>query len=360
MSTLVELPLVQTKLDPRDRPDVAELVDKHGRVARDMRISVTDRCNLRCQYCMPEEGVAFRPTEQILTDAEIVRLMRIGVDLCGIEEIRFTGGEPLMRRSLEKLVEAAANLRTWRGKKLDISLTTNGLGLKHRAQGLADAGLDRVNISMDSATRAGYLKLTRRDRFKDAAEGAVAAVRAGLRPVKLNALLMPGVNESEAPELVRYALRGGYELRFIEFMPLGPRGSWKREQMVTRDDILDLLRPHFDLCHRPERERGASPAEEWDGRPGADHPGGRIGIIGSVTRPFCGDCDRTRLTADGQIRSCLFARSETDLRKMLRGGATDQEIAAVWQAAMWEKQPGHGINDPSFLSPSRPMSAIGG
>ncbi|KWZ73875.1 molybdenum cofactor biosynthesis protein A [Winkia neuii] len=309
---------------------------------------------------MPAEGVSFRPSEQILTDEEIIRLMRIGVGQCGIEEIRFTGGEPLMRRSLEELVAAASQLRSWKGKPLDLSLTTNGLGLKHRAKALAEAGLTRVNISMDSATREGYRKLTRRDRFQDAAAGARAAVEAGLTPVKLNALLMPGVNEDEAPELVRYALKGGYELRFIEFMPLGPRGSWKREQMVTRDDILDKLRPHFDLAHRPERERGPAPAEEWDVMPGANHPGGRIGIIGSVTRPFCGDCDRTRLTADGQIRSCLFARNETDLRSLLRGGATDQEIARVWRLAMWGKQPGHGINDPSFLSPSRPMSAIGG
>ena len=360
MGIALNMPLMQARLDPAKRPDVPVLLDQFGRVARDLRISVTDRCNLRCQYCMPAEGVEFSSPDRILTDDEIKRMIHIGVQQCGIEKIRFTGGEPLMRRSLEELVSYPASLCTWKGTRPDLSMTTNGLGLTHRAEALARAGLQRVNISMDSATRQGYRMMTRRDRFDDAVQGAAAAAQAGLRPVKLNALLMPGVNEDQAPELLRHALRNGYELRFIEFMPLGPRGSWKCEDMITRDDILDTLRPHFDLAHRPDRERGASPAEEWDVMSGADHPSGRFGIIASVTRPFCGECDRTRLTADGNIRTCLFARSETDVRTMMRTGATDEDIAQTWRLAMWGKQPGHGINDPDFLKPRRPMSAIGG
>lgn len=349
---------------PVDRPDDPRLIDRFGRVATDLRVSLTDKCNLRCQYCMPEEGIDPLPGQALLSDVEVNRLVRIGIELLGVREVRYTGGEPLLRKGLERIVSHTAGLRTWDGEHPDISLTTNGLGLKHRAARLKAAGLTRVNLSMDSADRETYATLTRRDRFDDAVAGAAAAAHAGLTPVKLNAVLMPGVNDAGAPDLLLNALINSYELRFIEHMPLGPRGQWKRSEIVTSQDILEMLGKHFTLTARPGTERGASPAELWDVAPGryngVDHPGGSVGIIASVTRPFCGDCDRTRLTADGQIRDCLFASTETDLRAMLRGGCSDQEIANAWRRAMWGKQPGHGINDPSFLSPDRPMSAIGG
>lgn len=349
---------------PADRPDVPGLVDRFGRVAADLRVSLTDKCNLRCQYCMPAEGIDPLPGQFLLSDGEVNRLVRIGVELLGIREVRFTGGEPLLRKGLEGIVAATATLRTWDGARPDISLTTNGLGLKHRAARLKAAGLNRVNLSMDSADRDSYARLTRRDRFDDAVAGAAEAARVGLNPVKLNAVLMPGINDAGAPDILMNALVNGYELRFIEYMPLGPRGRWKRGEIITAEDILGLLSQGFELTARPGSERGSSPAELWDVAPGVyrgvEHPGGSVGIIASVTRPFCGDCDRTRLTADGQIRDCLFASGETDLRAMLREGYSDEDIANVWRRAMWGKQPGHGINDPSFLSPDRPMSAIGG
>lgn len=349
---------------PDGRPADSRLIDRFGRVATDLRVSLTDKCNLRCQYCMPAEGIDPLPGQLLLSDDEVNRLVRIAIEMLGIREVRFTGGEPLLRKGLEQIVASTADLRTWDGVRPDISLTTNGLGLKHRAAKLKAAGLRRVNLSMDSADRETYATLTRRDRFDDAVAGAEAAARAGLNPVKLNAVLMPGVNDVGAPDILLNALTNGYELRFIEHMPLGPRGKWKRSEIVTSDDILELLSRHYTLTPRPGSERGASPAEIWDvsaGRyNGVDHPEGSVGIIASVTRPFCGECDRTRLTADGQMRDCLFASSETDLRIMLRGGCADEEIANAWRTAMWGKQPGHGINDPSFLSPDRPMSAIGG
>lgn len=334
------------------------LIDKFGRVARDLRVSVTDRCNLRCDYCMPAEGVTFRPKEEILSAQELLRLINIAVGVLGIEKICFTGGEPLMRKELEQIVAGTAKLRTTSGKRLEISMTTNGLGLVHRAENLAAAGLQRVNVSLDAANPQDYLTITRRDRFDDAIAGAAAAAAAGLSPIKLNAVLLPGKNDHQATDLVRLALRNGYILRFIEFMPLGT--SWKREKMIRADQILRVLKKDFELRIRPECERGTSPAKYWDVAEGKDHPAGKIGIIASVSRPFCGDCDRTRLTADGQIRACLFTRTETDLRSALRSGACDQELAELWARTMWAKQPGHGIDDPSFLSPRRNMSAIGG
>ncbi|RTE49205.1 GTP 3',8-cyclase MoaA [Actinobaculum sp. 352] len=351
-------------LEEATAPATTGLVDRFGRVARDLRVSLTDKCNLRCQYCMPAEGITPLPTARLLSDAEIIRLVRLAVEQLGIREVRFTGGEPLLRKGLENIVAATAALRTDLGTAPDISLTTNGLGLTHRAAALKEAGLARVNISMDAASAETYAKLTRRNRYDDAVAGAAAATAAGLHPVKLNAVLLPGVNAHEAPALLAQALRGGYRLRFIEFMPLGPRNSWKREELLTADDILAALSEHFTLTPRPAAERGAAPAQEWDVAAGffdgQAHPAGRVGIIASVTRPFCGDCDRTRLTADGQICTCLFAAGETDLRGPLRAGASDAELAEIWRHAMWGKQAGHGMDDPAFLQPTRPMSAIGG
>jgi cyclic pyranopterin phosphate synthase len=328
------------------------LADRYGRTAVDLRVSLTDKCNLRCTYCMPAEGLDWLTRDELLTDDEIVRLIRIGVTLLGIREVRFTGGEPLIRRGLLPIVRATAALRP----RPSISITTNGLGLKNLAGPLADAGLDRVNVSLDTLRGDRFAQLTRRDRHRDVLAGLSAAASAGLTPVKVNAVLMRGVNDDEAVPLLRYALDHGYEMRFIEQMPLDAGHIWSRAEMVTADEILDALRCEFSLTADPEH-RGAAPAETWlvDGYAGA-----KVGIIGSVTRPFCGDCDRTRLTADGQVRSCLFSRDESDLRAALRGGCDDDEIASRWQAAMAAKLPGHAINDASFLQPSRPMSAIGG
>jgi cyclic pyranopterin phosphate synthase len=339
------------------RPGAGPLVDRFGRVATDLRVSLTDRCNLRCSYCMPAEGLAWLPREEVLTDDEVIRLVRIAVERLGVTEVRFTGGEPLIRPGLVRIVAAAAALRP----RPTLSLTTNGLGLDRLAAPLRAAGLDRVNVSMDTLDRARFAELTRRDRLSDVLAGLAAAVEAELQPVKINSVLMRGINDDEAPALLRFAVKEGYELRFIEQMPLDAQHAWDRAAMVTAAEILAALQAEFTLLPDPA-ERGAAPAETWlvDGFTGHDGRPARVGVIGSVTRPFCGDCDRTRLTADGQIRACLFATEESDLRGALRAGADDAELARRWQVAMWGKRAGHGIDDPSFLQPARPMSAIGG
>lgn len=346
---------------PAPRIDNAsELVDTYGRVARDLRVSLTDRCNLRCTYCMPAEGFEWLPTDLTLSDDETIRLITIAVNQLGIRQIRFTGGEPLLRKSLEKIIAATTALRTDEGKSVSTALTTNGLGLDRRLPGLKEAGLDRVNISLDSLDRERYATLTRRDRLPDVLKAIDAAIEADMHPVKVNTVVMPGVNEDDIVPLAEYTLGKGAQLRFIEQMPLGPREEWKREDMVTADDILARLRTKFDLIPASE-PRGAAPAALWTAS--AKHNPqlqGSIGVIASVTRPFCGDCDRTRLTTDGTIRTCLFSRTETSLRELIRGGASDEDLAAVWAGAMWGKLPGHGIDDPGFLQPDRPMSAIGG
>jgi len=334
----------------RDSGD-PRLVDTFGRVATDLRVSLTDRCNLRCTYCMPAEGLDWLPKPDLLTDDELIRLMRIAVEQLGVTEVRFTGGEPLIRPGLVGIVSATTALRP----RPQVSLTTNGLGLTRMAPALAEAGLNRVNVSLDTLDPERFRAITRRDRLDDVLSGMRAAAAAGLAPVKVNAVLMRGLNDHDAVPLLEYCLANGYELRIIEQMPLDAQHSWDRDTMITAQEILEQLRTRFDLTEDPA-ERGASPAETWlvDGGPA------RVGVIASVTRAFCGTCDRTRLTADGQIRNCLFARDESDLRAALRSGADDEEIADRWRLAMWGKLPGHGINDPSFLQPSRPMSAIGG
>ena len=328
------------------------LADSYGRVATDLRVSLTDRCNLRCAYCMPPEGLDWLPGDEVLTADEIVRLIRIGVARLGILEVRFTGGEPLLRRDLEAIVARTAALVP----RPEISLTTNGIGLARRAAALADAGVDRINVSLDTLRPEVFRKLARRDRLPDVLAGLAAAAAAGLTPVKVNAVLMRGINDDEAVPLLAYCVERGYELRFIEQMPLDAQHGWKRAEMVTADEIFASLSASFSLTPDEAHARGSAPAETFlvDGGPA------RVGVIASVTRPFCGSCDRVRLTADGQIRNCLFARSENDLRSLLRSGASDAEIALAWQAAVAVKLPGHGINDPSFLQPDRPMSAIGG
>ncbi len=337
---------------------LGELADRYGRVARDLRVSLTDRCNLRCSYCMPAEGLTWLPTEQTLTDDEVLRLLGVAVERLGVARIRFTGGEPLLRRGLERIVAGAAALVGERGRP-ELALTTNGLGLDHRAAALKRAGLTRVNISLDSLDRERYARLARRDRLNDVLAGIAAADAAGLSPVKINAVVMRGVNENDIVPLAGFCLARGYQLRFIEQMPLGPTGEWSRDDMVTAEEILGALGAAFDLSPAVE-PRGAAPAELWRVAPGDDHPGGELGVIASVTHPFCGACDRTRLTSDGQIRSCLFSQEESDLRAILRGGGSDDDLAAAWAAAQWGKPRAHGIDDAGFVQPARTMSAIGG
>ncbi|RKN29588.1 GTP 3',8-cyclase MoaA [Micromonospora musae] len=332
---------------PRD----GVLVDRYDRVARDLRVSLTDKCNLRCTYCMPAEGLPWLAGPELLTDDEIVRLVGVAVRRLGVTEVRFTGGEPLIRPGLVGIVAAVAAL----DPRPRISLTTNGIGLDRLAPALRAAGLDRVNVSLDTLDPDRFTELTRRPRLDAVLAGMAGAAAAGLTPVKINSVLMRGVNDDEAPALLRFALAHGYELRFIEQMPLDAQHGWDRAAMVTADEILASLRREFDLRTDPA-ERGSAPAETWlvDGGPA------RVGVIASVTRPFCGDCDRTRLTADGQVRACLFATEESDLRGALRAGADDEDLADRWRRAMWGKRAGHGIDDPTFLQPARPMSAIGG
>jgi cyclic pyranopterin phosphate synthase len=329
------------------------LADRYGRVATDLRVSLTDRCNLRCTYCMPEEGLAWLPKPTLLSDDEVTRLVGIAVQRLGVTEVRFTGGEPLLRPGLVGIIEAVGAL----SPRPTLALTTNGIGLDRLAVKLADAGLDRINVSLDTLSPQRFVQLAHRDRHAEVLAGLAAAADAGLGPVKINAVLLRGINDDEAAPLLRFALAHGYELRFIEQMPLDAGHIWSRAEMVTAEEILAALTAEFTLLPDPA-ERGAAPAQTWlvDGYPGRP----RVGVIASVTQPFCGACDRTRLTADGQVRNCLFSRGETDLRGLLRAGASDDELARAWQTAMFGKAAGHGIDDPSFLQPTRPMSAIGG
>jgi cyclic pyranopterin phosphate synthase len=328
------------------------LSDDFGRAATDLRVSLTDRCNLRCSYCMPAEGLDWLAGPDLLTDDEVVRLVAVAVTRLGVREVRFTGGEPLLRRGLTGIVSRVAAL----APRPQLSMTTNGIGLAKLAAPLREAGLDRVNVSLDTVSPAVFRRLARRDRLADVLDGLAAAVAAGLAPVKVNAVLMRGINDHDAAGLLRFCLEHGYELRFIEQMPLDAQHGWRRAEMVTADEIMAALSADFTLQPDDPADRGPAPAEAFwvDGGPA------RVGIIGSVTRPFCGACDRVRLTADGQVRNCLFAREESDLRGRLRAGASDAELAESWRRAVAGKLPGHGINDAGFLQPARPMSAIGG
>jgi cyclic pyranopterin phosphate synthase len=344
-------------MDSGDRPQIPALLDRFGRVAVDLRVSLTDRCNLRCTYCMPEQGLPWLPKPTLLTDDEVGTLVRVAVTRLGVTEVRFTGGEPLLRPGLIRIVADAARLRP----RPRLSITTNGIGLAAVAEPLAGAGLDRVNVSLDTLRPDRFETLTRRRRLGDVLDGVRAADAAGLRPVKINAVLMRGVNDDEAVDLLGFALEHGYQLRFIEQMPLDAQHAWQRDEMVTAAETLERLRAAYQLTADPA-ERGSAPAQTWlvGGHVAADGSPAKVGVIASVSLPFCASCDRTRLTADGQVRDCLFSTEETDLRRLVRDGASDERIAEVWRVAMWGKRAGHGIDDPSFLRPARPMSAIGG
>ncbi|MFB7889606.1 GTP 3',8-cyclase MoaA [Cellulosimicrobium cellulans] len=346
-------------LDP-GRPATDALVDRYGRVARDLRISITEKCSLRCTYCMPAEGLPAIPREDLLTPDEIGRVVRVAVDRLGITDVRFTGGEPLMRRDLVDILRAARAS----APDVSLSLTTNAIGLDKRVHELVAAGLDRVNISLDSVDRADFARLTRRDRLPDVLAGIRAALAAGLAPVKLNAVLMPETLAGAA-DLLAWAVDHGCHLRFIEQMPLDADGHWTRDDLVSATDLLAVLGTRFDLLE-VGRDDPSAPAEEWlvDGGPQT------VGIIASVTRSFCGACDRTRLTAEGTVRSCLFGDDETDLRAVLRSAdltedERDDALARAWQGAMWRKPLAHGSDAPTlaadaFAPTSRSMGAIGG
>ncbi|MFW3387607.1 UNVERIFIED_CONTAM: GTP 3',8-cyclase MoaA [Kocuria sp. CPCC 205274] len=377
---------------PSGAPAGAGLVDRHGRRATDLRLSVIDKCNLRCTYCMPAGGLPWLPAAQLMSPAEITRIVHVGVSELGVTELRLTGGEPLVRPDLEDIV---AGIRAAH-PGLPVSLTTNGIGLTTRARTLAAAGLTRINISLDSLDAATFRALARRNRLAEVLAGAEAAAAAGLDPVKINAVLMRGVNDHEAPDLLAWALERGFALRFIEQMPLDADHGWTRAEMVTAAQIRHRLGERYRLAPHPGPREGA-PAELWDvhplatpdtpaaadsalpsgGTPDAaptpapgagdceDEPLGTVGVIASVTEPFCGDCKRTRITAEGRIRSCLFSHEEVELLPLLRDGATDAQLAERWRAAMWAKPAAHGmdhtgLDSADYVQPERPMSAIGG
>jgi cyclic pyranopterin phosphate synthase len=334
------------------------LIDRFGRVATDLRISLTDLCSLRCTYCMPAEGLDWLTKAQRLTDDEFVRLAGLFVDL-GITSVRLTGGEPLVHPTLPDVIARLHALEP----RPEISLTTNGVTLARHAAALARVGLTRINVSVDTLDRDQFARLTRRDRLPQVLEGVAAAAAAGPHPVKINSVLVRDSNLHEAPDLLAWTLRHGYRLRFIEHMPLDADHTWSRDDMVTAEEILAIVAEQYTL--KPLDARGSAPAEEFEVLAGPDQaewaePVGRLGIIASITRPFCRTCDRLRLTADGQLRTCLFAQAETDLRAPLRAGASDAELAELIRAAVAVKQEDHGIGSASFVQPIRTMSAIGG
>ncbi len=335
------------------RVSTSELVDTYGREHRDLRVSLTDRCSLRCTYCMPADFSDWIANDSLLTTEELLTVIGVAVE-CGITQVRLTGGEPLLRRDIADVIAGIYALPN----PPRISLTTNALRLAEVAQDLKDAGLQRVNISLDTLSAERFKEMTHRDRFHDVIEGIKAAQEAGLTPVKVNSVLLKGINDDEAVPLLKHALANDWNLRFIEQMPLDAGDLWARPVMVTANDIQQELEREFTLT--PVPTRGSAPAEEFyvNGGPAT------VGIIASVTRPFCSACDRLRLTADGQFRNCLFARDETDVRALMRSDKTDAEkregIREILQSVTKAKLPGHGINDPNFVKPDRPMSAIGG
>jgi len=327
----------------------AELRDALGRVVDDLRISVTDRCNFRCVYCMPEEGMQWLPREGILSFEEITRLARIFV-ASGTRTIRLTGGEPLVRRDLPRLVAMLGALHP----DVDLSLTTNGFLLRRDAQALADAGLRRVNVSLDSLRADRFARITRRDCLGTVLDGIAAAREAGLTPVKVNCVVVRGFNDDEVLDFARMAREQGVQVRFIEFMPLDASGEWGRDSVVPGEELLEAAETEFPM---QPRANGHDPATRFGFADGAP---GELGFINSVSAPFCSRCNRVRITADGQLRTCLFSVTETDLRTPLRSGATDAELERVIRDAVWRKEPGHRINEPDFVRPTRSMSQIGG
>ena len=327
-----------------------ELIDTYGRKAVNLRISVTDRCNFRCRYCMPEEGMKWLERGDLLTFEEIERLVRIFAGL-GVTKIRLTGGEPLMRKELWKLVRM---LHAIPGIN-DIALTTNGYFLKEQAADLVKAGLTRINVSLDALDPAIFNTMVRRQYFDRTWEGVEEALRVGAHPIKLNAVLIRGINDAEIPKFVQLAQSRPVIVRFIEFMPIGKDDGWSMDKVVTTREVIEAINAITPLIAIP-RDGTRAPADRYVFQNGK----GEVGFISSVSEPFCGDCNRVRITSDGKFRTCLFALKETDLRSLLRNGATDQEIARDLVGAVHEKEEGHLINRPGFVRPERTMSQIGG
>ena len=330
------------------------LIDTFGRVHRDLRVSLTDRCSLRCTYCMPFNFDKWLPSETMLTATELVKVIEIAVSQ-GIKEVRLTGGEPLLRPDIVEIVSRINSLEN----APELSMTTNGVALAKVAQQLADAGLRRINISLDTLDWERFKRLTFRDRYDDVIEGIAAARAAGLEPIKINTVLMRDINGDEALPLLKWALSENLNLRFIEQMPLDAGDAWTRNNLITAEEIFSQLNAEYDLT--PVADRGSSPAEEFYVNGGT----ATVGIIASVTRSFCANCDRIRLTSDGQLRNCLFSNTETDLRSILRNGRLAEsekrdDIVKAFGLSVKSKMPGHGINNPDFVKPTRPMSAIGG
>jgi cyclic pyranopterin phosphate synthase len=330
-----------------------DLVDRFGRVIRDLRISVTDRCNFRCTYCMPEEGMKWLPRSEVLTFEEIERIAGLMVERYGVDSIRLTGGEPTVRARLPVLVAKLARLRTPR-RPVDLALTTNGATMRLLARELRSAGLDRINISLDTLGQGRFFEMTRRDELDRVLDGIDAALEAGFDPVKLNTVVQRGVNDDEVVAIARFGRERGVEVRFIEFMPLDASGGWTNQSVVGQDEIVARIAEVYPL--EPLPARGAAPADRWRYTDGQ----GTVGVIPSVTKPFCGDCDRVRLTADGQFRTCLFATEEFDLRGAIRTGESDDQLAERMERAVGTKWAGHHINQVDFVRPSRSMSQIGG
>ncbi|MEL4504302.1 GTP 3',8-cyclase MoaA [Luteococcus sp. H138] len=334
-----------------------QLVDRFGRQATDLRLSVTDVCNLRCTYCLPATGVTWLPRETILDRDELARLAHIGISLLGVSKIRLTGGEPLTRPDLVEIVEAIHRPYP----QVEMALTTNGIGLAEKAADLAAAGLTRVNVSLDTVHEETFRRLTRRAGLDRVIDGIRASVVAGLGPVKINSVLLQGVNDAQLLDLLDFCLAEGAELRFIEQMPIGATRDWARENLISASDIRGRIEQRYRLESLPGR--GPAPAERWRVLD-EERVLGTVGIVASVTEPFCAACDRTRISADGQLRSCLFSQTETDLREPLRSGASDEQIAELWAEAMWAKPRAHGSDSGGFgthfIQPARPMNAIGG
>ena len=337
---------------PADPPAGGALVDGFGRVHRDLRISVTDRCNFRCTYCMPAEGMEWLPRSEVLSFEEIERVARLMVEQLGVASIRITGGEPTLRAHLPVLIAKLAELRC-EGEPIDLAMTTNGATLAHQAHLLREAGLRRINISLDTLRRDRFIELTRRDELDRVLEGIDAAVAAGFETVKVNAVVMVGVNDDEILDLAEFGRDRGVELRFIEFMPLDADGRWRRDQVMAQERIVEII----DSRHPVEPlERGAAPADRFRYLDGA----GTVGVIASVTQPFCAQCDRLRLSAEGSVRSCLFGLDEFDLRGALRSGVDDVELARIVRECVSAKWAGHAIGQVQFIRPSRSMSQLGG
>jgi len=330
-----------------------DLVDPFGRVIKDLRISITDRCNFRCTYCMPEEGMKWLPRADVMTFEEIERLARVFVERYGVESIRLTGGEPTVRAHLPVLVAKLAALRTPDGP-VDLAMTTNGATMRLVAGALREAGLRRVNISLDTLDRAKFAEMTRRDELVNVLDGIVAAQEVGFDPVKINAVIERGVNDDEIVDLATFGREQGLEVRFIEFMPLDADGHWVNDQVVGQDEIVAAIDAVYPVEQLPAR--GAAPADRFRYLDG----GGTVGVIPTVTKPFCGDCDRVRLTAEGDFRTCLFATTEVTLLDVLRSGGSDDDVAALIEAAVATKWAGHRINQVNFVRPGKSMSQIGG